>query len=209
MTIHVKICGICDLQALHAVTEGGATAIGFVLFSPSKNAIAPAEAYELAKLVPAKTLKFGLVVDPTDDELSIVLDEMPLDYLQLHGAETPERVAAIRVKANLPVMKALRITGPNSFARLDDYEKVADRILFDSRIGNESSGGPLPWALLKGRRFTKPWILAGGLTAQNLPQAVTQSGATFVDVSSGVDDPVTGRKSPGRIREFLQVASAL
>ncbi len=208
MTLKVKICGLQDEAALAAAVEGGAAYIGFVFFPPSRNFITVATARMLAALAPKHIMKTGLFVDARDDEVRAVLDAVPLDLLQLHGQETPERIAAIRAVTGLPVMKALRLKSPEHFAAIPAYAAVADRLLFDSRIGDEPSGGPINWSSLKGRAFGKPWMLAGGLTAENVAEAVALSGATSVDVSSGVED-ATGRKSPAKIREFLAVATGL
>ena len=207
MRIAVKICGLQDEASLAAAVEGGAAMVGFVFCPASGNAIAAERAAALAALVPSPVQKVGLFVDASDDAVRAVLRQVPLDLLQLHGAETPERVAELRRATGVSVMKALRLKTREQFDAIAPYEAVADRLLFDSRIGNEPSGGPLDWALLKGRRFSKPWMLAGGLTASNLAEAVLQSGAAAVDVSSGVED-APFRKSPAKIRAFLTAAAA-
>jgi len=208
MSVAVKICGLQDEAALRAAIDGGAAMVGFVFYPPSKNAVAHDVAARLASLVPPHITKVGLFVDADDAMLAAVLEQVPLDLLQLHGVESPERVAAIRAVTGVPVMKALRLKTPQQFDAIPSYETVADRLLFDSRIGNEPSGGPLDWAMLKGRSTAKPWMLAGGLTAANLADAVRLSGATAVDVSSGVED-APFHKSPEKIREFLAVATGL
>jgi phosphoribosylanthranilate isomerase len=208
MRLAVKICGLQDEVALRAAIEGGAAMVGFVFYPQSKNAIEPDAARRLAALVPPSILKVGLFVDAEDEEVKRVLAEAPLDLLQLHGTEMPQRVAELRRLSGLPAMKALRLKTPQQFDAVPAYEAVADRLLFDSRIGNEPSGGPLDWALLKDRRFSKPWILAGGLNGANLAEAVRLSGAAAVDVSSGVEDS-PHHKNPAKIREFLSVAARL
>jgi phosphoribosylanthranilate isomerase len=212
MTVRVKICGLQDEASLCAAIEGGAAMVGFVFSPLSKNAIAPEAAKRLAGLVPAHVEKVGLFVDAGDAEIKAVLSQVPLDLLQLHGIETPERVAGLRRTTGVKAMKALRLKTAAQFDVLPAYEAVADRLLFDSRIGNELSGGPLDWAMLakelRGRTFAKPWMLAGGLNAGNLAEAVRLSGATAVDVSSGVED-APFRKSPEKIREFLAVAAKI
>ncbi len=208
MTITVKICGLQDEDSLRAAIDGGAAMVGFVFFPLSKNAIAPDHGRRLAALVPAHVQKVGLFVDAIDAEVKEVLASVSLDLLQLHGKETPERVTELKQLSGLPVMKALRLKTPEQFDIIPAYENVADRLLFDSRIGNELSGGPLDWALLKGRSFSKPWMLAGGLNATNLAEAVRLSGATAVDVSSGVED-APHHKCPAKIREFLAVAASV
>jgi phosphoribosylanthranilate isomerase len=208
MTIAVKICGLRDEESLHAAIDGGAAYVGFVFFPPSKNFIGTDVAQKLASLVPHTIIKTGLFVDASDDDIKRVLDHVPLNVLQLHGAETPERIATIKSLTGLPVMKALRVGMRAHLAAIPPYAAVADRLLFDSRIGHEPSGGPIDWALLKNQTFGKPWMLAGGLTAHNLAEAVAKSGAVAVDVSSGVED-TPGHKSPAKIRDFLAVASRI
>jgi phosphoribosylanthranilate isomerase len=208
MSITAKICGIQDTEALHAAIDGGAALVGFVFFPLSKNAVSAEKAAELITHVPPHIKKVGLFVDPSDDEVQHVLAHVRLDMLQLHGQETPERVGELKYFFKIQVMKALRLKTAEAFATIPSYEAVADRLLFDSRIGNEPSGGPLDWAQLKGKSFSKPWMLAGGLNAGNLAEAVRLSGATAIDVSSGVED-TPFHKSPAKIREFLKVAAGL
>lgn len=208
MRIAVKICGLQDEAGLRAALEGGAAMVGFVFYPLSKNVVNVDVAQALAGLVPPAVKKVGLFVDANDAEIGQILDKVPLDILQLHGMETPERVAEIRKVTGVAVMKALRLKTPEQFKVIPSYEAVADRLLFDSRIGNEPSGGPLDWNMLRGQKTSKPWMLAGGLNAQNLAKAVELSGATAVDVSSGVED-TPFHKCPAKIREFLAVAATL
>jgi len=208
VSIEVKICGINDEAALRTAVEHGARYVGFVFYAPSRNAVTPEAALRLAALVPKPVTKTGLFVDATDDELRAVTKAVPLDLIQLHGKETPARVAEVRKITGLPVMMAIRLVNAAALDAVPAYEAVADRLLFDSRAGAEASGGPLDWTLLKGRTFKKPWLLAGGLNAENLAEAVKISGARAIDVSSGVEDR-PGHKSPDKIREFLTIAKRL
>jgi phosphoribosylanthranilate isomerase len=208
MSVEVKICGINDAPSLRTAIDSGAHYVGFVFYPSSRNAITPDVAAELARMVPRHVTKTGLFVDPSDDDLRDVLAEVPLDLIQLHGKETPQRVAAIRALTKLPAMMAIRITSAESFRGVPAYDAVADRLLFDSRLGAEMSGGPIDWALLKNRTFEKPWMLAGGLTTQNLVEAVHLSGAKAIDVSSGVED-TPGHKDPAKIHAFITRAAQL
>ena len=208
MSIATKICGLQDEASLRTAIEGGAAMVGFVFYPQSKNAVAHDVAQSLAALVPPSIQKVGLFVDASNDDVKQVLSKVPLDLLQLHGVETPERVAELKRITGVNVMKALRLKTREQFDVIPSYEAVADRLLFDSRIGNEPSGGPLDWAMLKGRTYSKPWMLAGGLNAGNLADAVRLSGAIAVDVSSGVED-APFHKSPSKIREFLAIAGRL
>ncbi len=208
MSIDVKICGINDEAGLKAAVDNGARYTGFVFYPPSRNAIRPEDAARLAALVSPSVTKTGLFVDATDDELRAVLDKIPLDLIQLHGEETPARVAEIRAMTGRPVMIAIRLMSPEALQNIPPFEEVADRLLFDSRAGAEKSGGPIDWSLLSGRTFKKPWLLAGGINAGNVAEAVKISGATGIDVSSGVEDR-PGHKSPDKIRELLDIAKRL
>jgi phosphoribosylanthranilate isomerase len=156
-------------------------------------------------------MRVGLFVDVGDEELRAVLRDVALDLIQLHGNETPHRAAAIRAMTGLPVMKVLRIAAAADLQPLAEFESVAERILFDTRLGEEPTGGTgksFDWKLLQGVNFTKPWMLAGGLRAANLAEAVQVTGARIVDVSSGVEDP-SGHKDPAKIREFIALAKNL
>lgn len=211
MSVDVKICGLHDAAGVETAVEAGAHYIGFVFHALSKRLISPYEAGELAILVPSSVKRVGLFVDASDNEIREVLNAVPLNILQLHGNETPGRVEAVRRLANLPVMKALRIATADDLKPVADFEAVADRLLFDTRIGEEPTGGTgqsFDWNLLRGRVFKKPWMLAGGLNSSNIAEAVQVTGARTLDVSSGVEDE-TGRKDPTKIREFISLAAQL
>lgn len=211
--IAVKICGLSDAISVAAALDGGAAYLGFVFFAKSPRNLSPAQAADLMRPVPKHIVKTGLFVDADDDFLQAVLSEAPLDLLQLHGKETPERAQEIKTRFKLPVMKALALKEPGDLLKTKTYEGVADRLLFDAPPpkGALRPGGnalSFDWTLLKGKSFALPWMLAGGLTPDNLKEAVAASGATAVDVSSGVED-TPGRKSPALIRAFLKAAEAL
>lgn len=211
--ITVKICGLADAVSVAAALEGGAAYLGFVFFAKSPRNLSPAQVAELMRPVPEHIVKTGLFVDADDDFLQAVLAEAPLDLLQLHGQESPERVQAIKARFKLPVMKALALKEPDDLVKVAPYEAVADRLLFDAPPpkGAQRPGGnaqSFDWTILKGRHFARPWMLAGGLTPDNLREAVQASGAQAVDVSSGVED-APGRKSPALIRAFLETARSL
>jgi phosphoribosylanthranilate isomerase len=207
MSIEVKICGLSTAAAVSAAVEGGADLVGFVFFPPSPRAIAPVAAAELVHAVPARVGRVGLFVDAGDDLIAGTLAAVSLDMLQLHGGESPARVAEVRRRFGLPVIKALPVATSDDLDRADRYVEVADRLLFDARppAGANRPGGnacPFDWRLLHGRRIRRPWFLAGGLSADNVAAAVRESGAAAVDVSSGVEDG-PGVKSPEKIRIFL------
>lgn len=211
--IAAKICGLSDAQGVDAAVDNGAAFVGFVFFPPSPRNVTPEQAAGLMRRVPPQIVKVGLFVDPDDEQLKSVLHHANLDLIQLHGQEEPARTAAIRRRFNRPVMKALALSGPDDIKKIDAYLGIADRLLFDAPPpqGATRPGGnanSFDWALLKGRRLGVPWMLAGGLTADNLELAVRTSGAREVDVSSGVED-APGRKNPEKIRAFLELAGKL
>ncbi len=208
MSVDVKICGIQDEETLQAAMDGAARYVGFVFFPPSRNAVPLNIAHALAVRVPSTIIRTGMFVDADDALLRDVMAAVPLDLIQLHGYESPERVVAIKSLTKLPVMKALRLMNAAHLDAVGAYEAVADRLLLDSRIGHEPSGGPAAWGLVKQYAFHKPWMLAGGLNVGNLAEAVRVTGAAAVDVSSGVEDK-NGHKSSEKIGDLLRLAHTL
>jgi phosphoribosylanthranilate isomerase len=199
---------------LHAAIEGKARAVGFVFYPPSPRALTPDIAADLARMLPTGIRAVGLFVDAHDEQIAAVTGRVPLDMLQLHGDETPRRVADIRGRFGIPVMKAIRVATADDLVPLRDYEAVADWILFDAKPPKHVTALPggtgiaFDWQLLRGVMVAKPWMLSGGLTAANLAEAVSLTGARMVDVSSGVEDR-PGFKSVERTREFLTAAARL
>lgn len=213
MSLDVKICGINSPDALDAAVQGGAKMLGFVFFPKSPRAVTPAEAGALMARVPPGVTKVALLVDPDDFDLGAIRRQLPIDLVQLHGSESLERVAGVKAISGLPVMKAVGIAGPDDIARAHNYEAVCERLLLDAKApkGAALPGGnalSFDWSLIAGERWSKPWMLAGGLNTANLAEAVKTSKARAVDVSSGVED-APGRKSPAKIKEFLALAKAL
>lgn len=213
MSIDVKICGLKTSEAVDAAVSGGAKMLGFVFFAKSPRNITRDEARDLLAHVPEGILKVALMVDPDDSQARSIGRELGFDLIQLHGLETPERVAELKTITALPMMKAVGIETADDLVRARAYEEVCDYLLLDAKApkGSELPGGnavSFDWTLLSGLTWQKPWILAGGLKAENLAQAVKTSGATFVDVSSGVED-APGQKNPQKIREFLKRAQSL
>jgi phosphoribosylanthranilate isomerase len=214
MTIQVKICGINHPQALQAALTGGARYIGLVFYERSPRYVAPPLAAELARTIPTGVRTVGLCVDPDDAYLEHVVSQVPLDLIQLHGEETPMRVAGIRSTYAIPIMKAIKISGAEDLKAAERYLAVSDRLLFDAKPPANVAALPggnglsFDWTLLANRTWERPWMLSGGLNAANLAEAVGITGAGAVDVSSGVEDR-PGHKDPERIREFLHTAAAL
>jgi phosphoribosylanthranilate isomerase len=208
----VKICGINDAASMQAAAAAGADFVGFVFFPASPRAVTPDQAAALSAAVVAGPRRVGLFVDATDAAIAAVLAALRLDLLQLHGAETPSRCAALRARFGLPVMKALGIAAPADLDALADYAEVVDRFLLDAKAppGAALPGGnaaPFDWSLTAGRAIPRPWLLAGGLTPGNVGQAIRIAGAPGVDVSSGVER-ARGVKDPGRIAAFVAAARA-
>lgn len=212
MAVSVKICGLTEAAGLAAAVEAGARYVGFVFFPKSPRHVTPEAAAELAAQVPLGVAKVGLFVDPDDAALEAVLARVPLDLIQLHGAETPARVAEVKARSGLPVMKAVGIADPQDLDQLWDYGLVADMLLIDAKPPKDA---PLPggnglafdWRLLAGRQILKPWLLAGGLTPENVAEAIRLTRAPGIDVSSGVES-APGIKDPQRIRNFIARATA-
>lgn len=175
-----------------AAARAGASYAGFVFFPRSPRHLTLMQAREAALSAPPGMAKVGLVVDPTDAELDALLGAVPLDMIQLHGHETPDRVAGIRALSGLPVMKALGVRDEADLAAIFDFSTVADQLLIDAKpqVGADLPGGnglSFDWRLIAGRRWLRPWMLAGGLTEANVAEAVRLTGARQVDVSSGVE----------------------
>lgn len=213
MPVGVKICGVKTKEVVEAAVLHGADFIGFNFCRKSPRFITPDTAAGLAPSVPPTVRKVALFVDPSDAELEHVLTQFSADLLQLHGSETPDRLSAIKERFKLPVMKALHVADEYDLEEHIPYESIADFLLFDARPSYEAElpGGNatvFEWGLLKQKGINHVWFLAGGLNAKNLREAVEQSGALYVDVSSGVEE-VRGEKDIGLVQEFLEVAKKI
>lgn len=213
--IVAKICGINTQVVLEAAIRGGARYIGLVFYPPSPRYVTLEQAASLAAAAPADIAKVGLFVDADDAMLTGTLAKVDLDYLQLHGSETPARVAEIKQRFAKPVIKACPIAETGDVDAALAYADVADRLLFDARepkgLADSLPGGNgliFDWRLLGERQFPLPWMLSGGLTAENLGAAVRLTHAPAVDVSSGVESG-RGVKDPAKIAAFLKAAAAL
>jgi phosphoribosylanthranilate isomerase len=213
MTVDVKICGLRDEIAVAAAVEGGAAMVGFVFFPPSPRFITVERASELTKDIPKDVTRVGLVVDADDQWLEKIATSAGIDMFQLHGEETPKRTCYIRKMFGLPIIKALPVKESADLANAFKFEGVVERLMFDAKPpeGASRPGGNaqvFDWSLLSKTRFKFPWILAGGLRADNVGDAVKISGAKAVDVSSGVED-ISGCKNEEKIRVFLAASAAL
>lgn len=215
MTVTAKICGIKDAAAMQSTVDNGAGFAGFVFYPQSPRSITPGTAAKLAAMAPEGLSKVGLFVDPDNLLLSQVLGEVPLDILQLHGEESPGRCEEIRDLYDVPVMKAIKVAKLEDVDAANDYSAVVDWLMFDAKAP-DSNPDALPggnamafdWTLLAGWVWPVPWMLAGGLNADNVAAAVSRSGAEFVDVSSGVES-APGQKDPAEIERFLKAVAEL
>jgi phosphoribosylanthranilate isomerase len=214
MSVAAKICGLSSEAGVAAAVAGGAAYVGFVFYPPSPRSVSPARAGELCAAVSATIRRVGLFVDADDAAIAAVLAAAPLDILQFHGAETPERVAEGKRRFGRKVMKAISVAGPEDVTAASRYEDAADMLLFDAKPPRRADALPggnglvFDWQLIAGAIWRLPWMLSGGLTAETLPDAVRISGAKAVDVSSGVERR-PGDKDPEKIRAFLEAAHGL
>lgn len=204
--VRAKICGLTTLADVDASAQAGAAYMGLVFFPRSPRNVTVEQARDLAVAAPMGLAKVALLVNPDDAFLDAVTAGVPLDMIQLHGAETPDRVLDVRLRTGLPVMKAVGIRDAGDLAALDAYAAVADQLLVDAKPpeGADLPGGNgvgFDWRLIAGLDWSKPWMLAGGLTPDNVAEAVRLTGARQVDVSSGVES-APGQKDAARITAF-------
>lgn len=210
--IKVKICGLTDPADVPAAILAGASYVGFVFFPKSPRNLDFDAAAFMAAAVPEGIIRVALTVDPDDALLDALTAHVQIDMIQLHGHETPARVSQVKQRTGLPVMKAVGVADETDLTQIDFYEKVADQILVDAKppAGADRPGGnamAFDWTLLSGRRWSKPWMLAGGLTPDNVADAVHATGARQLDVSSGVER-APGEKDPDLMRRFIDRARA-
>lgn len=208
--IRTKICGLSKPAHVRAAVDGGASYVGFVFFPKSPRNVTVEVARDLALAVPPGVAKVALTVNADDRLLDQIVGAVPLDMLQLQGHETPERVAQVRERFGLPVMKAVGVASEDDLCALDEYGRVADQLLVDAKPleGAKLPGGngvAFDWRLISGRRWPVPWMLAGGLNAENVGQAIGLTGASQVDVSSGVETE-PGVKNGQLIADFIRAA---
>lgn len=210
--VQVKICGLTRPEDVAAAAALGARYLGFVHFPRSPRHVALQRARDLMLGVPPGIARVILLVDPDDALLESVATTLPVDIVQLHGRESPERVAEIRRRLGLPVMKALGVRSAEDLAAIDAHEAVADMLLVDAKApeGAAMPGGhgvPFDWRLIAGREWKKPWMLAGGLRPENAAEAVRLTGARCLDVSSGVES-APGIKDKERMAAFIAAAQS-
>jgi phosphoribosylanthranilate isomerase len=212
--IRVKICGLNSPQDVAAAAAAGAAYVGFVFFPKSPRNISIEQATQLALEAPVGLCKVALTVNADDAMLDALTDAVPLDMLQLHGSESPERVAEVKARYGLPVMKAIGVADASDLPQIDLYSQVADQLLIDAKPPKNAdlpggNGLAFDWRLLAGRKYwQRPWMLAGGLTPENVAEAVRMTGTRQVDVSSGVE-AAPGQKDAALIARFSAAAQSV
>lgn len=209
----VKICGLKTPDSLQAALDAGADQVGFVFFPPSPRHLGLEGARMLGAQVQGRAKKVALTVDADDELLSAIIAALQPDILQLHGKETRDRVAIVRTRFGLPVMKAIPVSTRADLAAVREYIQVADRLLFDARAPQDATrpgglGKRFDWRLLAGLRVPVPYMLSGGLDAANVAEALRVTQAPGVDVSSGVER-APGVKDPDKIRAFIAAARGI
>lgn len=210
--VRVKICGLRSRAEVRAAAEAGASYVGLVFFPPSPRNMSISDARWTLEDVPEGIARVALTVDADDETLDAIVGLERFDLLQLHGAETPERVAQVKSRYGLPVMKALGIAEPQHLGVIDSYAAVADQLLIDARPPRDATlpggnGFAFDWRLIAGQDWDVPWMLAGGLTPENVGEAIRLTGASQVDVSSGVEEQ-PGKKDLARMAAFVRAARA-
>jgi phosphoribosylanthranilate isomerase len=210
MSVSAKICGVTTPEAARAALAGGAAYLGFMFFEKSPRNIAVEAAARLAEPVRGKAKVVAVAVDPSDAEVDRIAQGLRPDFIQLHGRETPSRVREVAQRSGAGVIKVVPVSEVSDLDAAGDYELVAEHLMFEGKPPKDATrpgglGATFDWTLLSGRRFRRPWLLAGGLDPWNLADAVRQSGAPIVDVSSGVERG-PGLKDPALITAFLDAA---
>ncbi|MDA9430277.1 phosphoribosylanthranilate isomerase [Bradyrhizobium sp. CCBAU 51627] len=212
MSLLVKICGLSTRETLDVALDAGADMVGFVFFPPSPRHVSLETGRELGRQVKRRALKVALTVDADDATLDNIMDALSPDIFQLHGKESVARLRDIKQRFGRPVMKAVPVETSADLAALPGYAAVADRILFDARAPKDATrpgglGAPFDWHLLQNLELDLPYMVSGGLDAQNLAEAVRVTRAGGVDVSSGVES-APGVKDPELIKAFIRAARA-
>ncbi|HEX3701181.1 MAG TPA: phosphoribosylanthranilate isomerase [Phenylobacterium sp.] len=210
MSVSAKICGVTTPEAVRAALDGGAAYLGFMFFEKSPRNLTVEAAARLAEPVRGRAKVVAVAVDPADAEVDRIASGLRPDFIQLHGRETPARAREVAQRAGAGLIKVVPVSDAADLDRAVDYEAVAEHLMFEGRPPKDATrpgglGAGFDWGLLSGRRFGRPWFLAGGLDPWNLAEAVQQSGAPMVDVSSGVERG-PGLKDPALITAFLDAA---
>lgn len=210
MSLQIKICGLSTPDTIAACAEAGASHIGFNFYPPSPRFVSATQAAKLSEGAPATLRKVGVFVNPDDAFLQEMVTAGRLDAIQLHGQETPARIAEVAARFDLPVWKVLSVENADDIAKAADYSDAADFLLFDAKTPKGSAlpggmGHSFDWSLLKAYTGPLDWGLAGGLTAENVAEAIKATGAQLVDTSSGVES-APGIKDAAMIEAFCKAA---
>lgn len=208
----VKICGVRTREIVDTAVEAGADYVGLVFFANSPRYIAPDAARPLAETASGRIETVAVLVDPDDALIEDILATVRPGLLQLHGSETPERVVAVKARSGLRVIKAIGVATADDVGKASAYRSIADMILFDAKApaGSKHPGGhglAFDWCALGGPSVERPFALSGGLAPDNVSEALAVTGASMVDVSSGVER-APGEKDPDLVRRFIQAAKA-
>lgn len=208
----IKVCGLVSVPAVDYAVDVGVDYVGLVFFPKSPRNVSIGIAAALSEHVPASVHTVALMVDPDDDLLARVIQNVQIDMIQLHGSETPDRVAEVRRRTLRPVMKAVGVAEPDDLQRVAAYANAADQVLIDAKPPRDAdlpggNGEAFDWTILQDVEWTLPWMLAGGLNARNVGDALRISGAPSVDVSTGVEI-MPGEKDGKLIREFVDAVRA-
>jgi len=213
--VDVKFCGLTSQHSVNAAVTAGATHLGFIFYPPSPRSVTPQEAGHAAFFSPNRIKRVGVFVDPNDELIMQVVENLCPHILQLHGGETPSRIGQIREKFNLPIMKAIKVASEKDIESIEQYNDCSDIFLFDAKpplaAQNSLPGGngiSFDWSLLKSFKCEKPWFLSGGINLSNIKDALKVTGSTAVDVSSGVEDK-PGEKNTQKIDRFMQKINEL
>ncbi len=210
MAVLVKICGITTADAADAAMRAGVDFAGLMFHPKSPRNVDMAQAEALAGRMRGRVRLVAVMSDPTDETLGSVVGGVKPDFIQLHGTETAARVGAIRSRFGMPVIKVISVAEPSDLAGIARHEDAADMLMFDAKapagaVREGGHGSAFDWQILRGRKFSKPWLLAGGLKQENVARAILACEAPGVDVSSGVET-APGRKSPDMIAAFVSAA---
>ncbi|MGB2932565.1 MAG: phosphoribosylanthranilate isomerase [Methyloceanibacter sp.] len=212
MSVKVKICGVRTPAIIDVAAEAGADYVGLVFFPRSPRFLKPEAARTLAAAAKGRIETVAVLVDPDDALIDFVVERVRPDLIQLHGGETPKRVAAIRARTGLPLLKAIAVAGAGDTAKASAYRGIADLILFDAKPDPAAllpggNGVPFDWTLLSGAGVERPFALSGGLTPANVGEALSVTHASLVDVSSAVEG-APGEKDANLVREFIRAAKS-
>lgn len=211
--VRAKICGLSTPETLAAALDAGAAYVGAVAFAPSPRHLEPEAAGALFAAARGRAAVVAVTVNADDALIARIAEHLRPDLIQLHGAETPQRAAEVRRVTGAGIIRALPVSTAEDLDAAAAWEDAADHLLFDARPLQDAAlpggvGARFDWSLLAGRRFARPWFLAGGLDATNVGEALAITGAPLVDVSSGVES-APGVKDAGRIAAFMTAVRGL